>query len=168
MNIFTTINDYANMAEAAEEQAPETTTQLINISLIIITQSTIFASNNRKWYDKLEIYRTWPTFKNHFKAAQKAIKRSQSTVTTDSLSFQHGQANAASIVNQDINQLITQQDTETAMNAESIAEQQMQQQLSNMANATQQNQSMMEQMQSLMSTISTLQTQVNNNSQTHG
>ena len=53
------------------------------------------------------------------------------------------------------------------MGAESIAEQQMQHQFSEMANATQQNQSMMEQMQSLMSTISTLQTQVNNNGQTH-
>jgi hypothetical protein len=36
VNIFTAINDYANMTEAAE--APETTTQLINIvGLIIIT-----------------------------------------------------------------------------------------------------------------------------------
>ena len=54
------------------------------------------------------------------------------------------------------------------MGAESIAEQQIQHQFSEMANATQQNQSMMEQMQSLMSTISTLQTQVNNNGQTRG
>jgi hypothetical protein len=35
MNIFTAINDYASMAEAAKD--PEATTQLINIGLIIIT-----------------------------------------------------------------------------------------------------------------------------------
>jgi hypothetical protein len=40
VNIFTAINAYANMAEAAE--AAETQTQLINIGLIIITCSTIF------------------------------------------------------------------------------------------------------------------------------
>ena len=35
MNIFTAINDYANMAEAAE--APKMMTQLINIGLLVIT-----------------------------------------------------------------------------------------------------------------------------------
>ena len=39
VNIFTAINNYANMAEAAD--ATETQTQLINIGLIIITRSTI-------------------------------------------------------------------------------------------------------------------------------
>jgi hypothetical protein len=39
VNIFTAINDYANIAEAAD--AAEKQTQLINIGLIIITRSTI-------------------------------------------------------------------------------------------------------------------------------
>ena len=47
MTIFRAINDYANMAEAAE--ATETQTQLINIGLIVITRSTIFSSDIRKW-----------------------------------------------------------------------------------------------------------------------
>ena len=46
VNIFTAINDYANMAEAAE--ATETQTQLINIGLIIITGSTIFSDADVK------------------------------------------------------------------------------------------------------------------------
>ena len=163
MNIFAEINDYANMAKA-----PETLTQLINIRLIIITHSTNFSSDIRKWNGKPEVDRTWPVFKTHFREAQKAIKRSQRTVTTDSLGF-HGQANAATIVNQASERLTMQRNAKTpAMNTEAIAEQQMQQQLNETANATQQNQSMMEQMQSLMSTISTLQTQLNNNGQTHG
>jgi hypothetical protein len=45
VNIFTAINDYANIANAAE--AAETTAQLINIGLIIITRSTIFSSDIR-------------------------------------------------------------------------------------------------------------------------
>jgi hypothetical protein len=79
VNIFTAINDYANMAKA-----PEMLTQLINIRLIIITRSTIFSSDIRKWNGKPEVDRTWPAFKTHFREAQKAIKRSQPAVTTDS------------------------------------------------------------------------------------
>jgi len=52
VNIFTAINDYANMAEAAD--AAETQTQLINIGLIIITRSTIFSSDIRKWNSRPE------------------------------------------------------------------------------------------------------------------
>ena len=170
VNIFTAINDYANMADAAN--AAETTTQLINIGLIIITRSTIFASDIRKWNDKPDANKTWPSFKDHFKAAQKAIKKSQPVVTTDTLGF-HDEANAAShhVNPQDIDKSTTStRETDSTMTpdtaADLLAEQQMLQQLSHMANSTQQNQNMMNQMQSLMSTISTLQTQVN--SQTRG
>jgi hypothetical protein len=48
--VFTAINEYANMAEAAE--SAETPTQLINFGLIIITRSTIFSSDIRKWHSK--------------------------------------------------------------------------------------------------------------------
>jgi hypothetical protein len=58
------------MADAAK--APETTTQLINIGLIIITQSTIFTSNIQEWHNKPEADQTWPALKDHFKTAQKA------------------------------------------------------------------------------------------------
>jgi hypothetical protein len=141
VNIFTATNDYANMTEAAE--APETTTQeLINIGLIITTRSTIFASNIRKWHEKTDADKTWPMFKEHFKTAQKAIKKSQPTITADSLGF-HEQADATTLVDQLIAKLSEQRDTETTQNAEptaeQIAEQQMQQHLSNEANSTSQN-----------------------------
>jgi hypothetical protein len=73
VTIFTEINEYASMAEAVH--AAETTKQLINIGIIIITRSTIFSSNIRKWHDKPIADKTWPDFKEHFKAAQKAIKK---------------------------------------------------------------------------------------------
>jgi hypothetical protein len=81
VNLFTAINDYANMAEAAK--AAETTSQLINIGMIIITRSTIFASDIRKWHAKEAADKAWPLFKDHFKAAQKAIKQSQPTITVE-------------------------------------------------------------------------------------
>jgi hypothetical protein len=56
-------------------EAPETATQLINIGHIIITQSTIFASNIKKWQDKPEANQTLRAFKDHFKTAQKVIKK---------------------------------------------------------------------------------------------
>jgi hypothetical protein len=142
--IFTSINEYARMAEAAD--AAETPRQLINIALIIITGAAIFASDIRKWNEKPEVEQTWPNFIIHFKAAQKAIRQSQPTVTTDTLGY-HGQANAV---------------------ADQIAEQQMEQQIDNMANSVQQNQDLLTQMQALATTISGLQTQVNNQSQYRG
>jgi hypothetical protein len=49
-NVFTAINEYANMADAAN--SAETPTQLINIGLIIITRSILFSSDIRKWHGK--------------------------------------------------------------------------------------------------------------------
>jgi hypothetical protein len=104
-NIFTAINEYANMADAAN--SAETPTQLINIGLIIITRSTLFSSDIRKWHGKEDPDKTWTAFKNHFKEAQRNIKRSQPTVTTDSLGY-HNQVNAATIVDQVIERLTTE------------------------------------------------------------
>jgi hypothetical protein len=73
VDIFTDINEYANMTEAVH--AIETTTQFINIGIIIITRSTIFSSDIRKWHEKPDDDKTWPNFEDHFKAAQKAIKK---------------------------------------------------------------------------------------------
>jgi hypothetical protein len=144
--VFTAINEYANMAEAAE--SAEMPTQLINISLIIITRSMLFSSDIRKWHSKEDTEKNWPAFKSHFKEAQRDIKRSQPTVTTDSLGY-HNQVNAATIVDQVIERLSAEQ-----------MQHELQQQ--EMANATQQD-GMIEQMQHLMTTISDLQTQVTNN-----
>ena len=46
-NLFTSINDYADMAEA--NGATETPVQLINISLIFLTRASIFSNNVRIW-----------------------------------------------------------------------------------------------------------------------
>jgi hypothetical protein len=139
---------------------------LINIDIIIITKSTIFSSDIHKWHIMPDADKTWPNFKAPFKAAQKDIKKSQPTITADSLGF-HEQANAATLVNQVTKRLTPQRESTTTITAESIAEEQMQQQLKNMANSTQQNQQMLDQMTALVSTVSTLQTQGNNNNHSH-
>ncbi len=164
VNIFTELNEYANMAEAAH--ASKTTEQLINLGIIIVTRSTIFSSDIRKWHDKPAADKTWSAFKDHFKTAQRAINKSQPTVTIDSLGF-HEQANTADIVGDPITDRYHRDDA-TTITAESIAEQQMQQQFVNMANSSQQNQQMLEQMTALATTVATLQTQVNSHNQNPG
>jgi len=161
-HFFTSITEFANMAAAAESVL--SASQLIDIGIIIITCTTVFASDVRKWHAKVEDWKTWPNFKKHFRTAQEEIKRSQPTVTTDSLGFHEQANNATSLVDQVVAQLTAQRDAETLIEneaaAERIAEQQMQQQLSEQANSTIQNQTMMDQMFTLLSTIATLQTQV--------
>jgi hypothetical protein len=158
VTISTEINEYA-----------ETTEQLINIGIIIITRSTIFSSDIRKWHDKPIADKTWPDFKEHFKAAQKAIKKSQPAITTNTLGYHEQQANtAASLVDQVIDRLSSQRDDVTAITAETLAEQQMQQQLLGMANSAQQSQHMLDQMTALATTVSTLQTQLDNKNQSRG
>jgi hypothetical protein len=166
-NIFTAIARYADMANASGSE--ETTPQLINIGLIIITRPSIFAADICRWHDLPRAVKTWIRFKSHFKSAQRAIIRSQPDVSTDSLGY-HGQANAASVatvVDQVIDRLQAQHSADSALTpdstAKTLAAQQMNLQLANMANATQQSQTMYEQMQSLQSTIATLQNLVNNN-----
>ena len=46
-NLFTVINNYANMVEA--NGATETPVQIINIGLIILTRASIFAIGGRRW-----------------------------------------------------------------------------------------------------------------------
>jgi uncharacterized phage-associated protein len=143
--------------------------QLINIGIIIITRSTIFSSNIRTWRNKPIADITWPDFKEHFKAAQKAIKKSQPAITTNTLGYHEQQAKtAASLIDQVIDRLSSQRDDATAITAETLAEQQMQQQLLGMANSAQQSQQMLDQMTALETTVSTLQTQRDNKNQSRG
>jgi hypothetical protein len=165
VNVFTSINEYANMADASE--APETPIQLINIGLIILTRATIFSSDIRKWHAQNLADKTWPRFKTHFKEAQRSIKRSQPTTTTDSLGY-HEQASAATIVDQVMAKLATISEDESINAAEQVAEQQMNQQFANMASAAQQNQTMIDKIESLTSTISKLKTQSKRNGRNGG
>ena len=149
------------MAKAVESE--ETTTQLINSGLIMITQSTVFATDIRQWHELPLADKTWIRFKTHFKSAQRAIIRSQPSVTTDSLGY-HEHANAASVatvVDQVIDRFQAKQNANSAITPDSAVEmlagQQMNFHLANMANAIQQSQTVFEQMQSLQATITTLQ-----------
>ena len=63
------------MVDAAN--ASETSTQLINIGLIIITRATIFSSDVRKWHNKPTLLENWTLFKEYFKLTEHAIKKSQ-------------------------------------------------------------------------------------------
>jgi hypothetical protein len=91
-NLFTAITDYAHMVEASG--ATKTPEQLINIGLIVITRATIFTNDIRAWNETLPAAKTWPGFKTHFRTAQKTIKRSQPSTTTDALGY-HRKANSA-------------------------------------------------------------------------
>jgi hypothetical protein len=83
VNVFTKINQYAQMADHANASA--TQAQLIYFGTIVLTASTRFASDIRKWHAKPELDKTWQAFKTHFIEAQKAIHDSEPAVTTDSL-----------------------------------------------------------------------------------
>ena len=71
-NLFTAINDYFNMAKSNE--ATETPVQIINIGLIVLTRASIFANNVQQWQVLPDAIKSWPTFKKHFRTAQRAIK----------------------------------------------------------------------------------------------
>jgi hypothetical protein len=146
-----------------QAKAAETTPQLLNLGIITLACSTLCSSDIRKWHKKPDADKTWPFFKKHFKACQKAIKPSQPAITTDALG--HHKANTASIVDQSIDRLTAPGENNAASTANStldfIAEQQAQQQI---ALSTQQNQTMIETMQALATTLSTLQNQDNTGS----
>ena len=71
-NLFTTINKYANTSES--NGSTERPVQLINIGLIILTRAPIFSNNVRQWQAFPDALKSCPTFKKHFRTAQRAIK----------------------------------------------------------------------------------------------
>ena len=103
-NLFTAINDNANMDES--NGATETPVQIINIGLIVLTRASIFASNICLWQALPDDLQSWPTFKKHFRTAQKSIKLIQPTITTDTLGY-HQSSNAAAIIDEVFNHITT-------------------------------------------------------------
>ena len=103
-NLFTVINDYANMAE--DNGATETPVQLINIGLIVLTRASIFANGVRIWQAFPDAHKSWPTFKKHFRTDQRSIKQSHPTITTDTLGY-HQSANAATIIYEFVSRITT-------------------------------------------------------------
>jgi hypothetical protein len=169
-NLFTAITDYAHMAEASG--ATETPEQLINIGLIVITRATIFTNDIRAWNETLPAAKTWPGFKTHFRTAQKAIKRSQPSTTTDALGY-HREANAAKEGDDAVSRISLPSNNSDELSvaetaASELAHQQLKIHLANIASSAHQNQTMMAQMQTLMSTISGLQSKVQQNNGNNG
>jgi hypothetical protein len=134
-NLFSAITDYAHMAEASD--ATETPEQLISIGLIVIPRSTIFTNDIRAWNETLPAAKTWPEFKTHFRTAQKAIKRSQPSTTTNALGY-HREANAAKEGNNAVSRIsLSSTDGNTLSVAETaaaeLADQQLETHLANLA-----------------------------------
>jgi hypothetical protein len=162
-NLFTAITDYAHMAEASG--ATETPAQLINIGLIVITRATIFTGDIRAWNKTLPAAKTWPGFKTHFHTAQKAIKRSQPSTTTDALGC-HREANAAKEGDDAVSRISLPSNGGDELSvAETAASELADQQI---ASSAHQNQTMVAQMQTLVSTISGLQSKVQQNNGNNG
>jgi hypothetical protein len=167
VNLFTQISKYAQMADHAGASASQA--QLIDFGTIVLTASTRFASDLRKWQAKPELDKTWQAFKTHFIEAQKAIHDSEPAVTTDSLGYHEASPaidTATSIANQVVQSLVQHRDEDiTTITADSVHEQQMLAQLANATQQNQQSQQMAAQMAALASTISSLQTQVHQQNQ---
>ena len=80
-NLFTAINKYTNMVET--NGSTETPVQMINIYLIALISSSIFSNDVRIQQALPDTHKSWPTFKKHFCTAQRAIKQSHPTITTE-------------------------------------------------------------------------------------
>jgi hypothetical protein len=169
-NLFTAITDYAHMAEASG--ATEPPEQLINIGLIVITRATIFTNDIQAWNETLPAAKTWPGFKTHFRTAQKAIKQSHPSTTTDIVGY-HRKANSAKEGDDVVSRIsLPSNDSDELSFAETaaseLADQQLEIHLANIASSAHQNQTTMAQMQTLMSTISDLQSKVQQNNGNNG
>jgi hypothetical protein len=146
--VFNAINKYAGVAEAAGSE--ETPAQLINLAMILLTKSGIFANDIRRWYDRPTAEKTWPNFKTHFRDAQKAIRNS--TPTIDQLGFHN-----ANLVQQIVTGLRDQSINDNPPpTTDTIADTAA---AHHNANATQQNQTMLTQMQEMQATLLALQNQ---------
>lgn len=154
--IFNDIDDFALMAEAAG--VPETASQLINLGLIILSKSGSLAQDIRTWNNIDLQDRTWPRFISHFQKAQKELRRCNPTA--NALGY-HGAHAVFDDLVKDLKERynianVVSDDEE----AEQIAEQQMQDHMLDVANATQEQTEIMNQMKEMMKSIQALQTQV--------
>ena len=141
-SIFSAINLYSNMSDAAK--MPATQQQLIGMGLMIFNRSHVLGSYITKWKKKDEADRTWDNFKQHFRAAHKDLRSLASSSTADT--FSQPPANAAVI--------------DALVEAEQRAEEQMNQQLQNLANAVTHQQNVNDQMTLLMQQMQTMQQQL--------
>ena len=149
--LFNDVSKYASVAEAAGN--PETPEQLISIALIILTRTGAFSHDIRTWHAKNQNEKTWPTFKAHFKEAQRLARMSGGTIN------QLGLHEANVMVDKIVDGLKYEYQNETNQNE--VAEAQMQKQIDYMANVARQNESLATKVQEMMAQMVQLQTQLN-------
>ena len=128
--IFQAINDYTIMIEASG--APTTSSQLINIGLVNITNANIFVSEIIKWNDKDAANKTWNTFKIHFSKAQISVKKYHPHKSLSNIGLRQ-QANDTYTADKTISHIVDHQAKETTRSnyiaAEQLSAQQIQDQL---------------------------------------
>ena len=115
--IFIAINKYSTMAEASG--TPTTPDQLIEIGMIVIANTNIFASDISRWNKKEPMDKTWEAFKLQLSKSQKAIKKSQPQQSLSDIGLNQS-ANAATIANE-VHAQIAAQKAEEASRAEYIS-----------------------------------------------
>ena len=79
--IFSEIDDLATIADYAN--APITAFQKINMAYIYFQKCGIFKSALTRWDDTEDAAKTWPGFKDHFRAAHKTMKRTGALTLQD-------------------------------------------------------------------------------------
>ena len=91
-NVFDIVDEYAEMADA--NNTPESSEQLISMTLMILMRANIFSDAISEWNNLPSASQTWPIFQDHFVQAQIDYKRSRPTDTSASLGYSP-QANLA-------------------------------------------------------------------------
>ena len=100
--LWTHINDYSTMANAAK--SPATSQQLIDIGKIILQRAGCFTHDLRLWNARPIDEQTWPNFQDHFSSAQRELELAQPQANT--MGFHQSTANSAdAIANRVIEQL---------------------------------------------------------------
>jgi hypothetical protein len=146
--LFNRISKYATVADVAG--SPETPTQLINMALIILSKTSIFAHDIRIWHAGDADQKTWPNFKTHFKEAQKLLRMTGGTV--NELGLHGANAMVEQIIDGIRQQSILEQDTAT--------DTQMNTQFEHMANVAAQNAALFEKMTDMIAQMKEIQKEV--------
>ena len=81
--IFSEIDDLAAIAEIAT--APLTVVQKINMAYIHFQKTNIYKTALNKWDEKAPADKTWDNFKDHLRAAHKALRRTGALTLNDTL-----------------------------------------------------------------------------------
>ena len=156
-SIFHSIHEYSTMEKASDASA--TPAQLINISMIEITNAKNFPYDIRGWNEKTFLLKTWKAFKLHFSQYQKSIKKTHPQQSLSNIRL-HQSSNTTRLADELYARITAQQAEEEsrveAITAERLADQKMQDTMQQMVRSTQHMTTMLEQIHALTSTIKIL------------